>query len=320
MQTDDPVPLLKFAFSRAVTLTYNELRELADICKVDTAGSRHAKSGIIRCLAMQFASGDGLDGATKFADRAVDLSELPAPKQFVDPLTEAAFDQLDPDEQKEFADVKETITSSRRAGRAAQARKRAADAEDDDAGRGRARGRGRGRGRGFARRLRRRVAPPVEVEQPAHAPAPPALGDGPDAPGVPDPPAVHQAAPRAPRDPDVFDWASGSAKFQFTRRRGATPGWQVRCLRHPAEVNSRGNTLSCTRELGQQALVRALPDVPAADLDDCVLRQLKHWCLSGWSFTERGDHMSPVLFPRVVPLESLPSNEALEAALTAVGQ
>jgi hypothetical protein len=63
-------------------------------------------------------------------------------------LTEAAFNELDQNEQKEFGDVKDKIAVARKTGRIIQARKRAAaemQGESDVVGRGRGAGRGRGR-------------------------------------------------------------------------------------------------------------------------------------------------------------------------------
>ena len=148
-QTAAPIPLLKYAFGQSVSsLSFTDLKDLADIVGVDTKGCRSSKAEVLQCIAMHIAAGDGLDAAQAFASKAVELAEMPAPSCFIDPLTEAAFNELDQNEQKEFGDVKDKIAVARKTGRIIQARKRAAaemQGESDVGGRGRGAGRGRGR-------------------------------------------------------------------------------------------------------------------------------------------------------------------------------
>jgi hypothetical protein len=164
--------MLKFALGQPLQLTFNDLKDLADIVGVDTSGNRSSKADVLRCIAMHISADDGVDNAVAFAAKAVELAEEKAPADFfVDPLTEAAFDELDPEERKEFSDVKQKIAKGRQSGRSTQARKRAAaEMEGGDRGHG---GRGRGRGLGrlrFGLRGRGRGRAAVVVAEPVAPP------------------------------------------------------------------------------------------------------------------------------------------------------
>jgi hypothetical protein len=67
--------------------------------------------------------------------------------------------------------------------------------------------------------------------------------------------------------------------------------------------------------MSEDALVNAVSGIRDSDVDQVVLRQLKHWCLTGHVAPDRRDHMDPTLFPRFAQLDVLPSSEALEAEL-----
>ena len=339
-QTAAPVPMLKYMFGQrdqAVALSFNDLRDLADIVGVDTAGVRSSREGIFQRVAMYAAAGDGLEAAVAFAKMAAELSEKkPDPDCFVDPLTEAAFDELDPNEQKEFGDLKQKIARARKTGRIAQARKRAAAEMEEAVGGGRGRGgrSGRGRGRGFCGLRGRGRAQPVVPEPapaaasasgaPAAVPQPaPAAASASAAAAAPAPPAQPLQVNRGPRDPLTDDWASGGLSFSFTRRRGPQQGWIARCGAHDPVVNARGTQLSCTREMSESALLAAYPALEGTDLSQAVLHQLKHWCIGGLRLPRdgRSEHTntSSRFFPRYVDPARLPTLAELDASLIRAG-
>ena len=137
-----------------------------------------------------------------------------------------------------------------------------------------------------------------------------------------DTPASQVGGPtlRGPRDPDTFRWGSGTCAVDFTRRLNPN-GWQVKCALHnpQASLNPRGTSstpkdLSCSRQMSEDALLKALPETPSANVNGVLLRQLKHWAVSGSSVTERCDRMSANLSPRYVPPADLPSDDSLNAA------
>ena len=137
-----------------------------------------------------------------------------------------------------------------------------------------------------------------------------------------DPPASQGGGPslRGPRDPDTFQWGSGTCIFDFTRRSNPN-GWLVKCCLHEpqASLNPRATStapkdLTCSRQMSEDALLKAIPDLPSASVNGVLLRQLKHWAVSGSSVEGRSDHMFSPLFRRYVPLSDLPSDESLNAS------
>ena len=75
--------------------------------------------------------------------------------------------------------------------------------------------------------------------------------------------------------------------------------------------------MPCSRELSEAAVQSTCTSMSAAELNDVVIRQLKHWSLEGMMVSTRGEHMCPKLFQRVVPLAELPSMRDLDARLVA---
>lgn len=179
-QTEPPANMLRFVFAAGnVSLNYNELKDFADILKIDLTGSRGSKASVLHAIAVNIAAADGLEGATAFADSVVaKLEAAVKPDVVVDELTEQAFDMLDPDEQKEFTDVREKLTKGRLEDRLARAKKRSASEMGTSGGCGSALGRGRGRGgkfwgRGRCGRGKKRTvdASPAKAELTPSAPS-----------------------------------------------------------------------------------------------------------------------------------------------------
>ena len=132
-------------------------------------------------------------------------------------------------------------------------------------------------------------------------------------------------APQA-RNPDTFNWEFAGTRYEFTRRRGADAGYQVRCGFHAPLVGSRGNSgalLRCSRQMSNQALKHAQPEYEDAELEQGVLAQLKYWAAQSTDAANRGEHMDVHLFPRTLPKARLPTDDqlvVLEAAAVAKQQ
>ena len=87
-QTAPPVDMLRFVFaSGQVTLNHNELKDLADLLRIDITGSRGSKAAVLHALAVNIAAADGLVSATKFADEVMAkfTDSATATDTFVDP-------------------------------------------------------------------------------------------------------------------------------------------------------------------------------------------------------------------------------------------
>lgn len=105
-----PVSLLRFAFSQKVSLSFAELKELAIHLKLNLRGC-NSRAKLIVLIVEHVCGGSGDASAVAAHVLAADVTPS---KQFkVDPLTEAAFDQLDAEEQKEFPEFKKKIERSR---------------------------------------------------------------------------------------------------------------------------------------------------------------------------------------------------------------
>ena len=95
-QVSQPVPLLKYLLSTKITVTYGELK---DICEAEGVGddSRYrGRDDLIKALARYVTPDD-----ESFTAKALEMATTTkVSTNFVDPLTAAAFDSLDKDEQK----------------------------------------------------------------------------------------------------------------------------------------------------------------------------------------------------------------------------
>lgn len=106
------IPLLRFAFSLKVTLTFPQLQALADHLQLERKGC-NSRAKMLDLLASWICRHD--EPTAKAAYLANVHALEVAVKQFtVDPYTEAAFDELDGDEQKELGEVMKKISDIRR--------------------------------------------------------------------------------------------------------------------------------------------------------------------------------------------------------------
>jgi hypothetical protein len=221
----------------------------------------------------------------------------------VDPLTEAAFSQLDQSEQQEFGDLKDQIHKAKKAGQVAKWKKDLAEKK--------AKLRKRVKFALGKKKAKAKVLPKTKAASPPISTA----ATSPDA-----VPQRSSGSTRA-RDPDTFTWGIRKCNFEFLRRTNPS-GWQVKCCIHDAQeaVHPRASSLNpselpCTRTMSVDALRNALPDLSSAEVDSVLVRQLKYWAVSGDCVSERCDHMDVKLFQRYVPLGNLPDDAALERQL-----
>ena len=96
-QVSQPVPLLKYFLSTKITVTYDELK---DICEAEGVGDV-SRDDLIKELA-RYVTPDDESFTAKTLEMATATN---VSTDFVDPLTAAAFDSLDKDEQQEFGDL-----------------------------------------------------------------------------------------------------------------------------------------------------------------------------------------------------------------------
>ena len=307
LQSGKPVPLLKHFLSKPIKISFKDLQDVATQAGVDVRGLS-SRDNVTRAIARSLLDGQPDDD---FVDKAAKMCDA-GPESFkIDPWTELAYDGLDPDEQKEFRDIKDAIQKHRKKEQLAKykddLRKRKATKLTRLKPKSKAKGKGRGRGSaGGSGAATASSAPSDSAALPA---APPA------------------SRASSQRNPDVFSWGTGKLQFDLTRRKDGVPGWKVRCPLHAADIGPRGTSLPCSRELSKSALTSARPEIPDGELDDEVVRQLKRWgvdgAVGGSARLPRSEHMSHHLFPRVLPSEKVGTdsqlNEELRAAARALG-
>ena len=325
-QVSQPVPLLKYVLSTKITFTYGVLKDICEAEGIGDISRSRGRNDLITELAGYVAPGDA-----SFAAKALEMANSTnVDADFVDPLTAAAFDSLDKDEQKEFSDLQTRMQKAKKAGSIAkwEKQKKARKIRSKIG----ARSKGKARAKAKGQRLPSPTVPIAEESSAASSsrvapPAPQPVGapsgrSSAAASAAADPPASQGGGPslRGPREPDTFQWGSGTCIFDFTRRLNPN-GWQVKCVLHEpqASLNPRATSiapkdLTCSRQMSEDALLKAIPDLPSASVNGVLLRQLKHWAVSGSSVEGRSDHMSSTLFRRYVPLSDLPSDESLNAS------
>jgi len=329
MQTGQPVPILRHFLGERLKATYKELQDIFAAEGLGTDGRYRSRDELIRALAHHAYPDDEATAAD--VARKWNTTQT-AESVYIDPLTEAAYDCLDKQEQQEFGDLSKQIDKAKKAGQLAKFRK---DVKDRKYGvkskktGGAKKGigkKGRGKGKGSK-------APLESVGQPDAAPRRPAPSTPTaPAPSTPTAPSVaaasSSAAPsanRPGRDPDTFSWGSGSLCFDFTKRTNPN-GWQIKCRLHEKQESlhqraASAGELVCSRQMSQDALMKACPEVTEADANNVVLRQLKYWAICGERVsgaTGRSEHMNPSLFKRYVPVASLPSELELDDQLAAL--
>jgi len=194
VQTAEPVPLLKYVFGRPCKLTFADLEHLATELGLERPG--RSRLQLIESIAIHISKRDMPDVATSFVKAAIGMETAPPVSQvFVDPLTEAAYDALDPEEKDEFRDVREHIQKTKKKARIAMWQSEQKKRKLTSLRGGARRGRGRGRAKAAVKAKAKAKAkaaggPPQPVPVAAdHAAAAAPLAD------VPLPPAAVASRP-----------------------------------------------------------------------------------------------------------------------------
>lgn len=149
VQTAEPVPLLKYVFGLPHKLTFADLEHLATELGLERPG--RSRLQLIGSIATHISKSDMPDVAKSFVEAAIGMETAPPVSQvFVDPLTEAAFDALDPEEKDEFKDIRDHIQKTKKKARISMWQSEQKKRKLTSLRRGGRRGHGRGRGRGKA--------------------------------------------------------------------------------------------------------------------------------------------------------------------------
>ena len=279
-ETEPPLPLLEASLrDRSRMLTMDLLQQVADYLHI--GGVRNERSALLRAVANHvFAARVDKD---EFVEAIVQRDPISAkrgvPNLLEDPLFEAAWDDMPPDEQFEFPDVRKEKTRGRVRRHLALRKERGAPAL---------------RRRGPRRRGREDVEQPAGARAPEHPPAgapgqPPADTPGqspPDGPGQPPADAAGQAL--APAQ-DILPLP----KRRCREREG--PG-VPRALPWGREVDGRQRfVLARTHERGELAAITVTCNVHRADGRRCnkhlslgvhfseeeATRRIMEWCIRG---------------------------------------
>ncbi len=204
-QEGSPVDLLSFALARKSRLSHADLLKLAKHVGVESARSSWLREDLLRAVALYISRSQDEPDRRRFADQIVKLDDEPT--AFVDirrlaedPLLEAAFDELDHDDQQELGDLQKAFKQARLKGKLAvwrKARHAALAKAKPTTAKRKAKARGKFAAR-LAKRARREAQPgPAEAAPPAASSsgrASPPPGSGEPAP-APEESAPAEAAP-----------------------------------------------------------------------------------------------------------------------------
>ena len=268
-QVGTPASLLKHAFGNKVTLSYAELQRLASFLELVIADNASRKD-VLEALARKICEGDPPDVVDEYVRRLLDMDTSSSRKN-IDPITELAYDELDPDDKKEFGNYGNELAKQNKKRKISEWQR---ENKKDTAAKAKAAPRKRQRVGKFAQWKRPRRG---DGDRPAGAPGggqavsgsggdvAPAGGQGSSGPRVPPPPPAPELPPpalwsRAPsiRNPDVFDWGipgegHGRAHFRFTAvTRSHGCGYAVTCSYHAKQLplaSLTGELRPCSREL-----------------------------------------------------------------------
>ncbi len=286
-QTGAPVPVMRFVLARPISLSLRDLQRVAAWLALRSSG---AVAQLAERIADALSQNDAPATRDAFLGEVAEAVKGKVPSTIaLDPVTEAAFVELDPEDKKEFNIIAEKIAKANQKRKVSQWKQERA---------------------GKKKRRRKDSHDAVGTAGASEAAVPGVVASSGAASSSSAAPPVSIAPPVAVlyrgRHPHTFDWGRAPLLFHFTFRSGALAGWQVRCAYHAAEASKTGpGMLPCTREM------RLLSD--AVDDIRC-LRSLKQWCIGADLAADRQEHMSVHNFPRGVPAD-LPEEAALDDAL-----
>ena len=294
-EVDEPCPLLKYSLrEKSSTMSMDLLEQIAGCLDIPVQRDRPR---LLRDLVSKvFEDCPNRDHHMSEILKK-DTSCLPrtaAATLLEDPLFEAAWDEMGPDEQIEFSELRKEKTRG-------QVRRHIARHQQEAA----------------QTRKRRRTRRPAERDEPVPAveavvqhdsPLAPAQGNLEEVAPVPPPPdsPLHQrrAGPAVPRGIPWGRFADGRPKFVLARTHasGSLKAITVTCHLH---VHSG---VRCNKSL----------TLGACFSEADAFRRVKAWCIAGLSVPEGDDarqmHMDPAFFnPRTVATEELQSLEEMDA-------
>ena len=107
VQTSEPEPLLKFALRGKHALTEDQMQDLLRYYELDASGSYR---DLLKRLAEYCCVNEDPEATAAYVAAVLaTFEEEPAAGKTYDPVTEEALEMLDPEDQQEFADIKDFI-------------------------------------------------------------------------------------------------------------------------------------------------------------------------------------------------------------------
>ena len=274
-------PLLKAALRKKHCLNHDDLLRLLPAYGLAAESADPGRKDLLRQLALHV-------GDEAFAEEVLKMDTAPVKKATTrlaeDPLFNLAYDELVPEDQQEFSEVKEArqrgqVRKCTEALKAQAARKRARIA--------RAKAKAKPKAKAEARPLPVDDVPPVAAPplEPVAAPPPEPLAAplADIAPPPPPPPLPPAAAARRPRDDRALPWGT-SWVLAEVHSRGELSAWSVRCSLHANSCNKSLN-------FGTQFIPEE------------AQRRIQEWCIRGLAIPAgpdaRNEHMrmNPRFFP-----------------------
>jgi hypothetical protein len=307
-----PEPLLKAALRKKHNLHFDDLLRLLPAYGLTAESNDPSRKDLLRQLALHV-------GDEAFAEEVLLIDKAPDRKPVTllteDPLFNLAYDEMDPEDQQEYKDVKD----ARQRGKVrkcmdavrAQVAKRARLAN------AKAKAKARAKAKAEARPppveevpppvaapppVAEARPPPVEEVPPVAAPPPPVaeppLEIGPAAAplaaaAVPPLPPPAAPAPLGPRDDRMLPWGT-SWVLAEVHPHGVLKAWSARCLLHGGNCNK-------TLNMGDQFTPEE------------AKRRIQEWCIRGLGvpvrFNSRTEHMG--MLPRLFRSAEVRSTEEL---------
>ena len=120
----EPVGYLKYAFSQKVSVSHEVLKQIADL--MHAGGSRSVRAKLLEAIARKVFEGeaaDAIDAKVAALLKADGLASMAKIK--IDPLTELAWEELEPDDQGQFPHAEDDIKKKKIQRKIAQWRKTA---------------------------------------------------------------------------------------------------------------------------------------------------------------------------------------------------
>jgi hypothetical protein len=290
-QQGPPEPLLKAVLRKKHNLNFDDLLRLLPAYGLTAESSYPNRKDLLMQLALHV-------GDEAFAAEALMIDKAPDKKPVTllteDPLFNLAYDEMDPDDQQEYKEVKD----ARHRGKV----RKCMDAVKAQVAKRTRRANAKAKAKAMPKAKAEARPPPVE-EVPPPVAAPPPLADLPleigpvaaplVAAAVPPLPPPLAPAPLGPRDDRALTWGT-SWVLAEVHSQGILTAWSARCLLHGGNCNKSLN-------MGSQFT----PEV--------AKRRIQEWCIRGLDvavgLNARTEHMD--IKPRFFPSAEVRSSEEL---------